>query len=190
MAKGTEQFGKAWLHLANGCDKMTEPLDLFCQKVESICQNWMSICQSMANGRICFGKVAATRFGKVLSGWQNGHSRWMEAKLFSNDRSVVLKVPELFQMVWYVDKRVPNPIARTVQYDTESNVFEENFFTISCYHMVHSSQLDKFWEDHLEFMENSHSPFDDSIPKKLNWMDLGIIHANIILNIKKRKLYI
>ena len=29
----------------------------------------------MANGRICFGKVAATRFGKVLSGWQNGHSR-------------------------------------------------------------------------------------------------------------------
>ena len=92
----------------------------------------------------------------------------MEAKLFSNDRSVVLKVPELFQTVWYVDKRVPNPIARTVRYDTESNVFEENFFTISCYHMVHSSQLDKFWEDHLEFMENSHSPFDDSIPKKLN----------------------
>ena len=94
--------------------------------------------------------------------------KMMEAKLFSNDRSVVLKVPELFQMVWYVDKRVPNPIARTVRYDTESNVFEENFFTISCYHMVHSSQLDKFWEDHLEFMENSHSPFDDSIPKKLN----------------------
>ena len=31
--KGWNNFGKAWLHLANVCDKMTEPLDLFCQKV-------------------------------------------------------------------------------------------------------------------------------------------------------------